>query len=292
MKKLKIDIDEIIKKVSKLNLTKKGVIGFLQQYESTFLGTENLEFFEFREYTSDDNPRIIDWRASMRAGSLMAKQTLIEKEAEVIIIVDCGVSTLYGSIDKLKIERELEIATGLAYVLVNMDISTGVILYNNKIQGMAASKTSRMQFENIKKILFKPEVFGEKSNINVVTSLLTSIVKRETVSIFISDFMYLDLQQMEILKKLALKCRILGIMVRDIVDKTLPQGGYVSFSDPETGESITINTDQVSSDYESITTQQENKVHATFMAAKSKLIKLYTNENFEVNFKKMLLEKN
>jgi len=132
MKGLKIDVNNIIQKVSEINLTKKSIVEFLQKYESNLAAEQTIEFYDFKEYTPQDNPRTIDWKTSLRRGSLICRKTIIEKEPEVIIAIDIGETTLYSSIDKLKIEYELEIAIGLAYICLVMGFSVGVILYNDK----------------------------------------------------------------------------------------------------------------------------------------------------------------
>mgnify|MGYP004003663743 CR=1 FL=1 len=290
MKSVKLDINEVISKVAQLNITKKGVKNFLQKYESEYVGLESIEFYGFRNYTSEDNPRTIDWRSSIRSGDLLCRETLIEKEPEVILAIDCGASTLYGSVDKLKIEHEIELALAIAHICLTVGFTVGAVLYNDKVQGFARPTSGRIQLHHISQVLLNPTVFGSKGDLRSAFGLINALVKRESVVIFISDFIGFDEDQKNILNLLALKCRVIGIMVRDRLDKTLPSGGHVLFRDPSGTESLLVNTNRIASEYEAISREQENSVVKRFVNTRSKIIRLYTNESFEDNFHKLVLQ--
>ena len=72
MSKLELDISQDIKKLELLvkTLVNSKLIG---RYKSVFKG-RGLEFESFREYTSEDDYRLIDWKVSARINKLMMKE--------------------------------------------------------------------------------------------------------------------------------------------------------------------------------------------------------------------------
>jgi len=292
MRSLKINTDNIIKSIASLELTKRGMVSFLHQYESKFLGSETIEFFDYREYTPQDTPKTIDWKASIRRGELIVKETLIEREAEIIIVVDCGANMLYGSINKLKLEYALEIALGLSYLALMMGLNVGAVLYDDIIRGAVKPGSGMIQFDKIKHTLLKPTVFGHKSDINKTIPIIHSMVKRESVVIFLSDFINFNESNKKTIELLALQCRVKGVMIRDILDKKVPKGGHVWFKHPETNETILIDTHRIAAEYESTASQQEIKVTKDFMNSNADIKKLYTNVDLLQNFRRLIYEKN
>jgi uncharacterized protein (DUF58 family) len=290
MKSVKVNVKDILSKVSELNLTKKGVKNFLMKYESEFVGLESIEFYGFREYSPEDNPRTIDWKSSIRTGNLLCRETLIEKEPEVIVVVDCGASTLYGSVDTLKVERALELAIGISHICLSVGFTVGAILYNDKVKSLAHPKSGRIQLTNIAQTLLKPVLFGAQSNLNTTVSLINSWVRRESVVIFISDFMKFDDDNKHMITMLSLRCRVMGIMLRDVLDKEIPSGGNVIFQDPTSSESLLVDTGKIGREYALVAKEQERAVMRKFINSNARIFKLYTDESFEANFHKLILE--
>lgn len=85
MTKLRLEIKDLARKldvISKDLVTSKFVGG----YKSVFLG-RGLEFEKFREYTSSDDSRIIDWKATKRANKLLIKQFVEERSLDVFFFL-------------------------------------------------------------------------------------------------------------------------------------------------------------------------------------------------------------
>jgi len=211
MKSLKVDIDDVIRKTSamstELQITKKGSIGFTRQYQSDEIGSETIEFFDFREYTPQDNPKTIDWKASLRSGKILTRQTIIERDVEIIFAMDCGDSMLYGSVDKLKIENAIELVAALSHMLLHSGVSVGLILYSNEVKGFVKPNFGGHQFGDIRRTLITHQVFGGKTNISSVMPMVNYIAKPESVVLFVSDFIKFDEIDRDLIKNISMKSR-------------------------------------------------------------------------------------
>ena len=74
---------------------------------------EGSEFESLREYTPDDEPRRIDWRASARSRRPVVRELQIERHHTVIVAVDTG-RLMASQIDGLsKLDHALNAAVGL-----------------------------------------------------------------------------------------------------------------------------------------------------------------------------------
>jgi uncharacterized protein (DUF58 family) len=292
MKSLKVDIDDIIRKTSamstELKITNRGSIGFTRQYQSDEIGSESIEFFDFREYTQQDNPRTIDWKSSIRAGKILIRQTIIEKDVEIIFALDVGDSMLYGSVEKLKIEYAIEIIAALSHMLLHSGVSVGLILYSDKVKGFVKPSFGGQQFGDIRRTLTMHQVFGGKTNIGSAIPVINSVAKRESVVLFISDFIKFDDYEKDMMKNVSLKSKLAGLMVRDVTDTSLPKGGYVIFGDPSEKEKIIVNTHDISEEYARYTSKQENNIVASFLNLNARLYKVYTNKDIIENIKNIL----
>jgi uncharacterized protein (DUF58 family) len=72
------------------------------------------EFMELREYSVDDDSRLIDWKATARLGRLMVKVFEQESYMRVVLIVDETPTMFRGVIGETKIEYSVRLASTLA----------------------------------------------------------------------------------------------------------------------------------------------------------------------------------
>lgn len=175
---------KIIKKLQKLSLNSnitadKGLLGGRKSISKG----SSAEFSDFREYTSGDDFRKIDWNAYARLEKLFIKIFSEEREANINIFLDTTKSMDFGNPKKSFIGSQ--IAAIIAYVgLSNMD---KVSIYTNK-----AGKLDSI--ENIRgKMLFMQIInYLESLSFTETTDFLKIINKKRPkkgISIIISDLL-------------------------------------------------------------------------------------------------------
>jgi hypothetical protein len=70
-------------------------------------------------------------------------------------------------------------------------------------------------------------------------------------------------------------------MIRDPRDEFLPKGlGYITLSDPLTGQAITVDSDKIRAKFEKEAAKQSKYIEGLFVEAGAGFIKLFTNEEF------------
>ena len=76
------------------------------------------DFADLREYTRSDDARDIDWKSSLRTGTLLVKQYTVEKERRVLIATATGANMAADtSIGEDKTQLAVEIAGSIAYLV-------------------------------------------------------------------------------------------------------------------------------------------------------------------------------
>ncbi len=89
--------EELLRKIRyiELNVKKKVDSYFQGSYQTLFKG-HGLEFQEVREYTENDDARLIDWNVTARTGKPFVKLYQEERELTVLIVADISGSSIYG----------------------------------------------------------------------------------------------------------------------------------------------------------------------------------------------------
>ncbi len=264
MKKLKIDINKIIKKLE--IATKESVSSdVMGSYKSFFRG-RGYEFDSYRSYSPSEDAHKIDWKASLRAGETLVKEYVEERNIEIFFLIDTSASMVYGTTKKLKSEYAAEVVASLAYVTLHSEDAVGFALFNKKV--MSKSKISKgvHQFYNLSKSLLNPYYYGGECDIVSALKFLIGYLKRGTVVILVSDFIGLKRGWDRYLSMASSKLDIIAIMVRDPTDSVLPsESHHVLFSDPYSSKQGIVVPDRIKHLYDRYNERQENMIKETFI---------------------------
>ena len=279
--KRKLNID-IVPSIRKLEIVTKGLIKTkgMGSYRSVFRG-KGLDFSEYRPYDRNDDASLIDWKASMRTNELLIRQYEEERDLNVFFVVDCGSGMIFGSADKLKNEYAAEVVISLSYTILDVGDSVGVAMFNDKIIKKVYPGKGRGQFYSIVKELSNPENYGGGFNFDNITDFILNYLKESTVVIIVSDFVGLKEDFLDKLKLIASKYDTVGIMVRDLRDKILPEDvGQVVIEDPYSNKSLLIEPKLIKEVFEEEIKKQEKWIKDSFLENKSDFLTLTTDKSF------------
>jgi uncharacterized protein (DUF58 family) len=281
MKKRKLNV-EIEPSIRKLEVVTKGLIkskGF-GNYKSVFRG-KGLEFLEYRPYDRNDDSSMIDWKASMRSNQLLIRQYAEERDIQVLFLLDCSSSMIFGSTSKLKNEYAAELVASLAFSILDAGDSVGLIMFNDKVVKEIYPNKGKGQFYNIVKTLTNPDNYGGGYNFNSVSDYILNYIKQSAVVIIVSDFVGLGEDFLKSLKFVTSKFDTIGIMVRDPRDRELPKDvGQVVIEDPYSNNSLLIEPELIKEVYEEEIRKQERWIKDIFSRNKSDFLMLITDKGF------------
>jgi uncharacterized protein (DUF58 family) len=105
------------------------------------------EFFGIRDATPTEPPRRINWRASARAGRLLANEYELDRTGDVVLVVDARPSTLGRAIDARLLALSLAAAGGVADAFLREKARVGLGVFGEflDVVPLASGRTQRLR---------------------------------------------------------------------------------------------------------------------------------------------------
>lgn len=92
------------------------------------------EFDRLREYRRGDEFRSIDWKATSRHQELISREYVVEKNQNIIILIDCGRSMCNEADGVTHFDRALNAAILLGYVALRQGDTVSLMACSNKVE--------------------------------------------------------------------------------------------------------------------------------------------------------------
>lgn len=92
------------------------------------------EFDRLREYRREDEFRHIDWKATARHQELISREYVVERNQNVLLLIDCGRSMCNETDGVSHFDRCLNAAILLAYVALRQGDTVGVMACSNRVE--------------------------------------------------------------------------------------------------------------------------------------------------------------
>jgi len=281
LKKIKVNL---IPSLRKLQIKSKGIVGtgkFLGSYKSGFRG-KGLEFSNYRQYLPDDDAMMIDWKATLRSDKILIKEYVEERNLDIFFLFDVSDSMVFGSQEKLKHEYAAEVIASIAHAVIESGDNIGFALFNDKIVKEVPIDRGMNQYYILAKTLVNPEFYGGNFDFDSTADYILNKLKKDSILIIVSDFIGLKQTWVKKLEYLCGRFRVIGVMVRDPRDRTLPEmdGQQVIIEDPYTHEQIAIDSDLLKYAYEAEVKAQEKNTEQAFVKNNSPFLSLDTSKDF------------
>ena len=232
---------DVLRQVKLLELRTRGLVNslFSGEYRSVFKG-QGMEFAEVREYQPGDEVRSIDWNVTARMRRPYVKRYIEERELTVMLAVDLSGSERFGTRRRFKSELASELSAVLAMSAIRNNDRVGTLLFTDRIEHVVPPRKGRKHaLRLIRDLLaFKPE--GRGTDIANATDYLNKMLAHKAIIFLVSDFMAPDVERP--LKLLAQRHDVVAVTVEDPSELELPDIGLARLIDPETGETIDIDT--------------------------------------------------
>ena len=229
----------IYKKIKQIEIRSHKAVNqlFAGEYRSVFKG-QGLEFYEVREYVPGDDIRLIDWNVSARLGSPYIKKFIEERQQSIILCIDVSASQDFGSQKLNKNEAAAEIAAVLAFSAIKNNDLVGLLMFSDRIEKYIPPKRGRRHVLLVVREILSFKRQGKRTNMAEALRYLSRVNKKSSVLFVISDFLAHEYEQP--IRILAKKHDLIPIIIKDKLEKNLPELPMVSFEDPESGELIEV----------------------------------------------------
>ncbi|MCQ2294365.1 MAG: DUF58 domain-containing protein [Bacteroidales bacterium] len=233
--------NDILKKVRKIEIKARGLSRqlFSGEYHSAFKG-RGMAFSEVREYQYGDDVRNIDWNVTARLNHPYVKVFEEERELTVMLLVDVSGSNRFGTHHQFKEELVAEVAATIAFSAIQNNDKVGVILFSDKIEKFIPPKKGSSHILRIIRelITFRPSSNG--TDLSQALRYFTNVIKKRCTAFLLSDFY--DENYLDSIKIASHKHDLVAIRIADEKEARLPDLGLAKFYDPETSETIWIDT--------------------------------------------------
>ena len=233
--------EALLKKIHKFHFTTRRMANdmFAGQYESAFKG-RGMEFAEVREYQLGDDIRTIDWNVSARFGHPFVKVFHEERELTVMLVLDLSGSHRFGTRKKFKRELLAEVAGMLAFLAIRTNDKVGAILFSSKVEKYIPPKKGASHVWRLIKEVFTYQPEDLSTDLDGVLTFLNRVARRHTIVFLISDCMDTGFEKS--LRLTSKKHDLTVIRITDPAEETLPNVGFVTLRDPETGKTALVNS--------------------------------------------------
>jgi uncharacterized protein (DUF58 family) len=145
------------------------------------------EFESIHEYRSGDDPRRIDWRATARTRRLVVRRFQVEQHQDVLILIDCGRLMGAAAGRGSKLDCAVDAALLLARVALANGDRCGTALFDNKVAGYLAPRSSMSAFHTVVESLYDAQSRWQETDFAPMFAHLQSRRQKRAVIIVLSD---------------------------------------------------------------------------------------------------------
>jgi uncharacterized protein (DUF58 family) len=152
----------------------------------TEIGT-GAEVLRLRDYRAGDPPRVIDWKATARAGRLISRDFAQDHRLQIVIVVDAGRASALraGALDRFG--HYVNVAARLAQHAAVQDDLVGLVVYADRPLAALAPARGTQAVARLRAVLAAARVAHTESNPLYAATRVRSLVRRRSLIVMLTD---------------------------------------------------------------------------------------------------------
>lgn len=217
--------------------------GLLQGDYRTLMRGAGLDLADLREYQHGDDVRHIDWNVTARLQTPYVREYTEDREVAAWFLLDLSASADFGSSEVRKRAVAAHFVALIARLLTRHGNRVGGILYGSGVDEMIPARVGRRHVLHLmQRILSRPEMTsgGETRLSDLLMAGANFLPRRSTVFI-VSDFISVPGWE-QALGQLTRRHEVTAVRLSDPLESELPDLGWLTMEDAETGEQILVDT--------------------------------------------------
>ncbi len=145
------------------------------------------EVLRLREYRSGDPPRIVDWKATARAGRLISRDFSQDHRLEIIIAVDAGRASALraGALDRFG--HYINVASRLAQYAAGQEDLIGLVIYADRPLAVLAPARGVPAVARLRAMLAAARVERTESNPLYAALRIRTLVRQRSLVVLLTD---------------------------------------------------------------------------------------------------------
>jgi uncharacterized protein (DUF58 family) len=175
-------------------LARKGMLLEIGLRPARVFG-QGTEFERLREYTTDDEFRRINWKATARRGKPIAAEYETERSQYIVSLIDTGRLMRPPLGDLAKLDYAINAALLLAYVVTLKGDHVGMLSFSDDVRTYLAPKRGRGQFYRMLEALYNVQSEAVEADHARAMTYLSVKHKRRSLVVIFTDLVTLDAAQ-------------------------------------------------------------------------------------------------
>ena len=242
---------ELASQIKRLDLRAQMIVrGFLQGMHASPYHGFSVEFSEHRRYAHGDDPKDIDWLAYAKTDKYYVKKFESETNVTGYMVMDLSQSMGYTYRQQLtKFDYCICLAAALSYLMLMQQDPIGLVTFDKKIRASIPPRSRRGQFSAILSQLTKLKTAGE-TELRAPIMQLASMLRHRSLVMLMSDLLADVQSTLDSIRMLRHAGHdVIVFHVLDEAEVTFPFDGLVQLTDPESGQSLSVNADDIGQEY-------------------------------------------
>jgi uncharacterized protein (DUF58 family) len=145
------------------------------------------EVLRLREYRSGDPPRVIDWKATVRAGRLISRDFSQDHGLQIVILIDAGRSSSLRAGDLDRFGHYVNVAARLAQFAVEREDLVGLIVYADRPLATLLPARGAGAVVRLRALLAAARVERTESNPLYAATRVRSLVRHRSLIVMLTD---------------------------------------------------------------------------------------------------------
>lgn len=215
--------------------------GLLQgDYRSPSRG-DGLDLADLREYQFHDDVRRIDWNATARLDVPYVRDYLEDREIPVWFLLDMSPSMMFEGVSISKHAVLTEFAVLMCRLMLGRGNRTGAMIFSHGVDRTIPARGGRQQLLQILNAVLVYRARAGATDLNQVLADAAQRIRRRSLIFIVSDFISPPGWE-KVLGALAARHDVIAVRLSDPLETHLPDLGFMTFQDAESGEQIFLDT--------------------------------------------------
>jgi uncharacterized protein (DUF58 family) len=202
---------------------------------------DGLDLADLREYQFHDDVRRIDWNATARLGETYVRDYLEDREISVWFLLDMSPSMQFEGVSVSKHSVLVEFTTLVCRLLLGRGNRAGAIIFSGRMDRLIPANGGRRQLLHILNEVANHRPSPGTTDLKQVLKEAAGAIRRRSLVFVVSDFISTPGWEAN-LTTLSMRHDVVAVRLTDPLESRLPDLGFVTFQDTETGEQVFVDT--------------------------------------------------
>jgi uncharacterized protein (DUF58 family) len=257
--------------------------GLLQGDHLGLLPGPGSEAGDARAYEPGDDVRRMDWNVTARTGSPHVRPTIADRELEVWVVADQSASLDFGTATCEKRDLALAAVAAVGFLTARVGNRIGAVLVGGDGTRTIPARPGRDHLRGLlHRVATAPRADGGgATDLGAALDHAARLARRRGLLVMVSDFLGRPGWERP-LRALTARHDVLAVEVVDPRELELPDVGLLTLVDPETGETVEVQTSsrRLRRRYADAAADQRRAVAATLRGAAAEHLVLRTDRDW------------